>query len=226
MHACPVLLPVLCQMVVSEYAKLDLKREAVSALWNAVASPPTMDDAWSSLILRDGFLQQIAECPGMVATLTGLMLSVDADLALGSVRLINALLRRLERRVLKDFVDTNGVDALEAVCNTASQDNAYRGRHGWQGGGNNANDEYTETAADLIDDLFGDKIEGASSSMESSPEGTTIPESFSFIDSKMPQTFDFREHQLQSPAFPNASSGTAGRGRGRGKTTPAWMQRA
>jgi hypothetical protein len=46
-------LPVLCQMVVSEYAKLDLKREAVSALWNAVASPPTMGDAWSSLILRD-----------------------------------------------------------------------------------------------------------------------------------------------------------------------------
>jgi hypothetical protein len=172
------------------------------------------------------FLQQIAECPGMVATLTGLMLSADADLALASLRLINALLRWLEGLVLKEFVDANGVDALEAVCDKASQNNAYGGRHKWQGGGNNASDVYTETAADLIDDLFGDKIEGASSSMDSSPEGTAVPDSFSFIDSKIPQTFDFHEQQLQSPAFPNASSGKAGRGRGRGKAMPAWMQRA
>lgn len=222
-HACPVLLPVLCQTVVSEHAKLNLKREAVLALWNAVASPPTMGDAWSSLSVRDGFLQQIAECQGIVTTLTDLMLNVDADLALGSVRLINALLRRLEGLVLKEFVEANGLDALEAVCDRATQDNAYEGRHGWQGGVD-ATDEYSETAADLIDDLFGDKIEGAMCSMESSPEGMPLPDSFSFIDPKMQETSDFHEQQAQSLVFPTASSGTAGGGRRRGKTTPAWMQ--
>jgi hypothetical protein len=43
-----------------------------------------------------------------------------------------------------------------------------------QGGGDTSG-EYNETAADLIDDLFGDKIEGATSSMESSPERTFMP---------------------------------------------------
>jgi hypothetical protein len=51
----------------------------------------------------------------MVTTLMGLMLSVDEDLALGSLRLINALLRRLE-------------DALKAICDRASQDNALWGK--------------------------------------------------------------------------------------------------
>ena len=90
-------------------------------------------------------------------------------------------------------------------------------------GGSNAKDEYTDTAADLIDDLFGDKIEGASSSMESSSDGTSMPDSFSFINSKRPQTFDFHVQQLQIPTFPNTLSETAGRGRGRGKTMSAWM---
>jgi hypothetical protein len=79
---------------------------------------------------------------------------------------------------------------------------------------------------DLIDDLFGDKIEGAARSMGSSPEETFMPDSFSFIDPEMQQTFDFHEQQSQSLALPNASSGKAGRGRGCGKTMPAWMQHA
>lgn len=46
----PVLLPVLCRTILSGYTKLDLKREALSALWNAVAAPPSEKDSGSSWV--------------------------------------------------------------------------------------------------------------------------------------------------------------------------------
>ena len=216
--ACPFLLPILCQVITHGSVKLDLKREAVSALWNAVAAPPNeLGDASMSRPVRDEFLNKIAQVPGAISVLIELLMSMDADASLASIQLLNAMLRRLESpMVRREFLEANGVDVLEAVCDRASQANAYGGGQDWHGVSNQSAD----IAADLIDDLFEDMDE-APFSMD---EGMTVPASFTFSPIVTPQqhVFDFSGNQTQ--AFPSASN--TGAGRGRGKPIPSWMKQS
>ena len=146
--AAPTLLPILYQAI--EHGKSDLKREAISAVWNAVAAPPSSEDASASLSNRDGFLSNTAQVPGMMLCLVNMLTSMDADAVFYSIQLLNAMLRRLDSHVKQEFIEANGVDALEAVCDRASQDNAYGGGQEWNG----MSDDSADIAADLIDDLF------------------------------------------------------------------------
>lgn len=234
--AAPSLLPTLCQVVTEGSAKLDLKREAVSALWNAVAAPPNeVMDASTSRPVRDEMLRNIAQVSGMVTCLTQLLTSMDADAVLNAIQLLNAMLRRLEASlptVKREFMEADGVDALEAVCDRASQDNAYGGGHEWTSGDGGTSGLSAEIAADLIDDLFSEEdmeaAEGEGMRMD-------IPDSFAFSPiavnpDQQQQRFDFsgqQQQQQQMGAFPDASDVAAGtgqgRGRGRGKPVPAWM---
>ena len=77
---------------------------------------------------------------------------MDADAVLYSIQLLNAILRRLDSYapVRQEFLEANGVDALEAVCDRASQDIAYGGGREWQSSGSDV------SAADIVADLIGD----------------------------------------------------------------------
>jgi len=155
--AVPVLLPNLCMTVTSEVVKLDVKRESLAALWNACAAYPgeSMGDAWSSRSARDDFLLQIYRTPKMLRTMVDILeTSVDMDLTVVAVQLTNAMLRRLNDAtgILIEFTEYQGVDALEGICDRASQVAQFG--VSWQGG-----TEAADIAADLIDDLFSDNDE-------------------------------------------------------------------
>jgi hypothetical protein len=224
--AAPALIPTLCQVIVEGSSKLDFKREAASALWNAVAAPPNeVGDASTTRPIRDEYLAMIAQVPGMIACLTELLTMMDADAVLYSISLLDAMLRRLQSlpNVKREFLEANGVDALEVVCERASQDHSYGGGQDWKDG---MNDESAELAADLIDDLFSNEMnEGG---MEDGEVMVAMPQSFSFspiVVNPQQQTFNFGTEQSQT--FPSPSNPVdAGRGRGRGKPTPSWMNQS
>jgi len=225
--AAPTLLPTLCQVIIEGSAKLDLKREVVSALWNAVAAPPNeVGDASQSRPTRDEFLAKIAQVPGMIACLTELLTSVDADAVYNSSQLLNAMLRRLDSlpNVKREFMEANGVDALEAVCDRASQDNSYGGGQEWKGSGGTSS-QSADIAADLIDDLFSEEMDDAA--VDDGAMAVSMPDSFTFspiaVNPQQP-AFDFSGNQTQG--FPDASIQGGGRGRGRGKPVPSWMNQS
>ncbi len=185
--AAPTLLPILHQAIL--HGKSDLKREAVSAVWNAVAAPPnSQNDGSASLATRDGFLSSTAQVPGMVLCLVNMLTSMDADAVFYSIQLLNAMLRRLQ--VKREFVEANGVDALEAVCDRASQSNAYGGGQDWNG----MSDDSADIAADLIDDLFSNDADMNQDDDDDNNGGMTMamPASFTFS----PISVDAQHHHF------------------------------
>ena len=207
-HAVPVLLPRLCATVTSEYSQLDLKRECVGALWNACAAYPgePMGDAWRSRSVRDDFLLQIYQTPKMLRTVVDLLeTAVDMDLTMVAVQLINSMLRRLQEttEIRLEFTELGGVDALEGICDRASQSSQYGYGESWKGG----NSEAADIAADLIDDLFsGDEDEELEGVVPMALENQ-----FAFGVVQPTPAFDFGPVPI-----------SAGRGRGV-SSKPAWM---
>jgi hypothetical protein len=206
-HAVPVLLPILCATVTSEYSQLDLKRECMGALWNACAAYPgePMGDAWRSRNVRDDFLLQIYQTPKMLRTVVDLLeKAVDIDLTMVAVQLINSLLRRLQEttKIRLEFTELGGVDALEGICDRASQSSQYGYGESWKGG----NSEAADIAADLIDDLF---------STDEDEELGVVPmaleNQFAFGVIQPTPAFDFGQVPI-----------SAGRGRGV-SSKPSWM---
>jgi hypothetical protein len=218
--AAPTLLPILHQAIL--HGKSDLKREAVSAVWNAVAAPPnSQNDGSASLATRDGFLSSTAQVPGMVLRLVNMLTSMDADAVFYSIQLLNAMLRRLQ--VKREFVEANGVDALEAVCDRASQSNAYGGGQDWNG----MSDDSADIAADLIDDLFSNDADMNQDDDDDDNNGgmtMAMPASFTFspisVDAQH-HHFDFGGEPSQPvqvvPDAPMNDSASSAQGRGQGQ---------
>lgn len=205
--AIPVLLPQLCKCVTSGYGKQELKREAISALWTATASPPhsdhqSMGSVWSTRSTRDDFLRQIGHSPRMMTTLVDLLkTSVDADVVHTAVQLVNAILRRLQddEELRREFEENDGVSALEHICNVASSTSHYGGGTDWNAGAFPSAD----IAADLIDDLFGAGEEEEMMDVAPVSDGTSF-------------TFGM-------PVVAPVNSETAMPPRGRGRPVPSWM---
>jgi len=267
-QAAPFLIPVLSRTVTSEYAKLPLKREAMSALWNSVAAPPgsklsDMGHQWSSRPIRDDFLKQILLCDdqvqnqqhqkGIVASMVEMMVTfVDADGVFYATNVMNAMLRRLgehhqDQKVLQLFREANGVDALEAICDHASQVVYTSGAAAaTTSSSNNAEssvaEQSAELAADLIDDLF-DTDEndfGGEDEMTYEPQvkngqytfglgengmsGNTNTTAFDFSGNGNGNGMNATAPQPQVNPSNNNMNMPSPQGRGRGKVIPAWMQ--
>mmetsp|Transcript_14882 Transcript_14882/g.22723 ORF Transcript_14882/g.22723 Transcript_14882/m.22723 type:complete len:666 (+) Transcript_14882:196-2193(+) len=212
--ALPVLLPSLCTCITSANASLELKREALSALWAAVAAPPRDNDmgsAWATRETRNEFLRQIVETPLIMRSLVDLIRSVDSDVALLALQLFDAMVRNTqdEGDIKREFEENDGVNALEHVCDIATSRNHYGSGCDWQGESNPSAD----IAADLIDDFFdGDDDEIEMS--DTAPSYTAA----SF-------TFGMNSEVKGSSLYNQSASTTISpMGRGRGKILPAWMQ--
>jgi len=237
--ACPTLLPILCRTITCGYSKLDLKREAMSALWNAISAPPGQDvqdmgHQWSSRPLRNEFCTSASFVESFVNATTELLTCfVDADAVYYAIQVMNAMLRHSANPdiVQRQFQEAGGVDALEAICDCASQ--SYNNN-------NNGSmvtppssavvEQSANIAADLIDDLFDD--DEAEIMALSSPERNTEGQfGFGVVATGAPQVFDFsnnngasQEQPMNPDIFHSHVPSVAPMGRGRGKPTPAWMQ--
>jgi hypothetical protein len=207
--AIPVLLPALCHCIPS-YAKHDLKREVLSALWTASAAPPNLENSmgalWTTRNLRDDFLRQIGHYPRMMPALVDIIYtSTDADMLHIALTLINAILRRLsnDESLRQKFEECDGVNALEHICDVASSQSHYTESVDWDGGDFPAAD----IAADLIDDLFANQDDENIDVMEIAPvsNGAT----FAFGLSEFTPLNLNMENKLTS--------------RGRGRPVPSWM---
>jgi hypothetical protein len=141
----PILVPVLVHLLSSSSSSssqllvLEEQREVVCALWNALALPPSEENANSG---GGGILNQqrsITLPPNdvgpMIPVLVNLLLSAtDADAVLAAVHLVNIFLRR-DPYLRPAFEEAQIQDALEHVCDSAMEDAA-------------------EVAAALVDDFF------------------------------------------------------------------------
>mmetsp|Transcript_8193 Transcript_8193/g.11812 ORF Transcript_8193/g.11812 Transcript_8193/m.11812 type:complete len:883 (+) Transcript_8193:671-3319(+) len=259
-QAAPRLLPVLCKTITSDYAKLSLKREAMSAIWNSVAAPPgsklaDMGHQWSSRPIRDEFLLEILHSEHtkphtMMSSIVDMMVTfADADGVFYAVNVMNALLRRLgehhqHSNVIRLFHEAHGVDALEAICDHASQvytSSTATTRSNQAESLSSVAEQSAEIAADLIDDLFDDNDGhnefGGGDEMTYEPQvkdgqyafglgagganGNQAPAMFDFSGNGSAVPPPSQQQQQVNPAMAQAPP----QGRGRGKPVPSWMQK-
>eukprot|EP00560_Eucampia_antarctica_P002242 CAMPEP_0197841852 /NCGR_PEP_ID=MMETSP1437-20131217/46410_1 /TAXON_ID=49252 ORGANISM="Eucampia antarctica, Strain CCMP1452" /NCGR_SAMPLE_ID=MMETSP1437 /ASSEMBLY_ACC=CAM_ASM_001096 /LENGTH=791 /DNA_ID=CAMNT_0043451659 /DNA_START=564 /DNA_END=2939 /DNA_ORIENTATION=+ len=167
----------LCHAITSGYAKLELKREAVLALYNAVAAPPTIhnDDgmavadssSYESLAIRDEFLRNIISTDDMIPALTDLLVCYDAEAVGVSVQLVNLVFRRLimehdnnNMNLKQRFEEANILSALETICDRASASSPSLGQDQWHSNNSVTSERSAEIAANLIDDFFDDDVMG------------------------------------------------------------------
>jgi hypothetical protein len=229
--SCHMLLPALCTVFTSGYAKLELKREAASALWNAVSEPPpraqqhpntngnmngyrngdssnsmmmmmsTTQDA--TLEIRDQILKQIAEWDGMIAALTGMLTCYDADAIHLALKLTNVILRRLSPNspTIYRLFDEAGV--ADALESVCDQASLAAVSHG------SCADSNADMAADLIDDFFDQKndvVEDDNNNHDmevfSNPFGPT-----SSSDTTTPSTYGFGTYTYNNSNWPSSNSG-------------------
>jgi hypothetical protein len=161
-----------------------------------------MGQIWSTRQTRDELLMQIVQTPHLMAVLVDLLQSMDPDVVLLSLQLVNAILRRLEDgEIRRDFEELNGVDALERICEVVSSSVHYGSGNDWEQGGEL---QVAEIAADLIDDLFN-------------------------VDSQEDEMVDIAPVSTGSTFAFGLPTGMTGQGNGapvsmgRGRPVPAWM---
>ena len=217
-----VLCPALCRVLSSHSTKLELKREAAFALWNAVAKSPGAhhgvgdDMQRTNMILRD-----IASFDGLISCLCRTLLTAaDADANLAALMLISAMLTRLQadaawHELLKRKLSEEGiVDSLDHVCDRASS--SY-----YSSKGGDSMEQAANIAADLIDDFFADEI--LFDNIVNDQNNIHLSQSFTFqVPPVSAGGFNFGgDHGGPSATVQGVDQG---RGRGRGKAMPAWMQ--
>lgn len=228
--AYPIILPALCEVFLRGSFTLEWKREIVNAIWNALAAPPNFDG--DTFAIRDELLLQLFQKDGMVRALVGTLICLDVDAIRPALNIIDAMHRRLQRFNIDALVTLQSAEcehALEHVCDAASSSSSYGNSKSWdelecenRGG----IESCADIAANLIDDFYGDD-----DNYDMSEVGLTCGVSeegnhFTFgLQDPIP-TFNFsnnREEIRQVAQDP--MSLPAGRGRGRGRTVPAWMQK-
>ena len=225
--SCEIFVPALCDVLISASSKIDLKREAASAICNAVSAPPPGQMAAApetSQAIRDQILVRIANTKHIAESLTSLLICFDVDAVHSSLTLVDILLRRVLSNQLSSeiktlFEEANIVDALETVCDRASATASYGSSEVWRGNGS-TQEKSAEIAADLLDDIFDDD------DIDDVAEGIaphTGESTFAFGANNTPQAFDFGLSVASNSGVSEGSMGR-GRGRGRGQVIPAWMK--
>jgi hypothetical protein len=228
--AYPILLPALCQVFLCGSFTLEWKREIVNAIWNALAAPPNFDG--DTFAIRDELLLQLFQRDGIVRALVGTLTCLDVDAIRPALNIIDAMHRRLKRFNVDSLLILQSAEcehALEHVCDAASSSSSYGNSKSWDefdsnhGGGI---ESCAEIAANLIDDFYGDD-----ENYDMSEAGLTCGVSadgnhFTFgLQDPIP-TFNFSSSGEEvRPVVQDPMSLPAGRGRGRGRTVPAWMQK-
>jgi hypothetical protein len=195
--AAPMLIPVLMRLLSSsqqQQLKMDEQREVASALWNALAPPPShpqngpIDGSGSGS--NNLFLPPMEELYPTISALVDLSSRNDADATLAAVNVLNILLRRIPT-LRTVFEEANGREALEGVCDSSHE-------------------EAAEVAANLLDDFFDNEEEEEQDYGPLPAFGGT-------------QLFgDFGQGVTSAGAPPPPPS--RGAGRGRGAVLPSWMQ--
>ena len=220
--ACLHLCPALCKVLSASITKIELKREAAFALWNAVSMPPEIknvdeyDMDYVERILRD-----IAVFDGMISSLCNELLHThDTDANLAALMLISGMLTRLQgdftffSNLKRRFSEEGIVDALDKICEKASSSfQTYK---------QDSSQRVAEIAADLIDDFFSEEFDcddGGDHSVSRDVFTFEPPvSSFNIVHDS-----NFISPALATPTSGNFSLGQ-GRGRGKEKTLPAWMK--
>jgi len=226
-----LLIPTICNILTSPRSTFQLKKEAGSTLWNAVAPSPNL----ASSILTNStnvdisfsktILQQISQTEGMLSSLVQILSIPDADVVLISLRLINIMIRQLDNKeLITRLEEENIADKLEIICDNASCE--YYG----QQKSTNMDNTHTypksaDIAADLIDDFFSDEyLDQEEYENDTKNDSTNLGSIFDAAGtSSSSNTFSFGLPPTELCAFESSSEPNLGRGRGRGANKPAWM---
>lgn len=223
--ACPILFPVLCNVLLVGTFTLEWKREVLNAIWNALAAPPGSAGE-ETLYTRDELLLRIYKTKGMIRALVGLCTCMDVDAIRPAVNIIDAFHRRIGRHddsAARILEEAECLHALEHICDAASASASYGGGTDWSTAGHSGGMDYcAEMAANLIDDFYGDEevdwdIGGSSKEFEFGVE-ESVPV-FDFTDQNA--TTSTTHNSLKDPMLGQSSG--RGRGRGRGRVVPSWM---
>ena len=168
--ACPTLIPALCHVMIGHdsggnkiFTTLELKREVLSALWNAVSVPPCsyVDGVVQkdTIKIRDLLLKSICDKVEILSSIVDMSQCLDSDAKYLSLCIINVV----HRRLLNQIYDANGMirraldetdclNILEGVCDSASASYQYGGGKDWNV--NRDVETCAEIAANLIDDFY------------------------------------------------------------------------
>lgn len=176
---------------------LEEERECASALWNALDTPPSIDQQHvqhQPSLMNHHIRSSSVQLPfalkisrSTIQSLVRLINSNDSDAVLSGVHVIALLLRRESDQDLQIVMQEEELpDALERVCDSPME-------------------ELAEVAADILDDFFYIEHQNGVGDAESLPSWTNGPTS------------------SITPTFGIDMENGLGRGRGRGATMPAWM---
>lgn len=233
--AYPILFPALCDVFLRGSFTLEWKREIINSMWNALASPPNFDG--DTFAIRDELLLQLFQKDRMVRGLVGTITCLDVDAIRPALNIIDAMHRRLHRfgvDAIRTLQEAECERALEHVCEAASSCTSYGDSKNWNeiekatGG----IDVCADIAANLIDDFYSHDNE--SENMEFSSAGiqpvtsTSEENQFSFGLQDPVPSFTFSSSssvEEHKQIIRDPMTLPAGRGRGRGKIAPAWMQK-
>ena len=212
---CSQLCPALCKILSSQETKIDLKREAAFALWNAVSIPPEINNVEDyDLQHAEHLLRDIALFEGVVSSLCNILLHApDIDANLAALMLISGMLTRLQgdfvffSNLKRRFSEEGIVDALDKICEKASSS--------FQSFKKDSAEKAADIAADLIDDFFSEDVE-----YNEGGENETFEGNFTFNPS--PPSLNIAINSAVTSL--NIASSSSGIGRGRGKNLPAWMK--
>jgi hypothetical protein len=212
--AAPAFLPRLVSILASESASLHWKRDAASAIWNAISDPPgaILSQENCSLVLNQLMLDHVwtsqeqtaGGADKLMQACIDLLGRPDMDAVLASLQVLDRILRSIgDSRIM--FQGLSGVNGLEAVCSNAVGRDSI------------ALDTASLLAETLLDDFFdSDQDEEGEDLSETAP----AVQGNQFVFGAPVST------PAAAPAFNfNADSANhEGQGRGRGRTLPAWMQ--
>lgn len=220
--ACNILIPALCQALISPLATFDVKRETVWALWNASSNEgddgaiERGDEEFQTVFQRQLVMEMAnTSPPEFMRSLTSLLSTDDMDTIYPAMRLIDALLSRLEplpsgKKLSVIFEEVGLVDALWRICDNDSDES-----------------DVAEMAANILDEYYeGEDSDDVEELLAPSSTGDIFqfhaPSSFAPVGG-----FDFSSNN------PNISVGEQqeprpqmGRGRGRGQQIPSWMKQS
>lgn len=212
--AASVLIPSLSQAVISGYSKLELKREATSAIRNAISVPPNIDtmsdidlDTLQTDEVRDGVLANLGSSRAFIRALIDLLKSSDTDAIYSAILIVHALLHRLSHlHQIQSWLDEAYCkDALESICDRASMSPSC-GQNYWLSDSSfrPGLEKCADLAAEIIDDYF--------------DVSNTV------LDTVEDDEEEFSESRSSGfgtvPMLPSIT------GRGRGLTMPAWMKQS